>query len=179
MASRVHRFVTVAAFNANDISGQRFELNGQLRAQRIDVALLMETHLKPHERFCLRNYHIYRTHQHPRFEGRTAVAVRKGVPHTHEDVPPFFRKKPQRSAHRFGTKSRSRLLVTDLAGQPSLFLGFEPPLGLMTRCLRLLTFAVLYFCFGTSSLPRRRFPPLCLLYIFYLYILFFAFIYFY
>jgi hypothetical protein len=50
------------------------------------VALLSETHLKPHERFFIPNYHYYRTNC---FQGRkvkTAVAVRKGIPHNHVDL---------------------------------------------------------------------------------------------
>jgi hypothetical protein len=63
-------------------------LNKQLEAQRIDMALLSETHLKPHERSSIRNYQIYRTDRHLGLKGGTAVTVRKGVPHTHVDLPP-------------------------------------------------------------------------------------------
>jgi hypothetical protein len=46
----------------------------------IDVALLSETYLKPHERFCIPNHYFYRTDRFPRRKGRTAVAVRKAFP---------------------------------------------------------------------------------------------------
>jgi hypothetical protein len=53
----------------------------------IDVALLSETHLKPHERFYIPNNHFYSTDHFPGREGGTAVAVRKGIPHNHVDLP--------------------------------------------------------------------------------------------
>jgi hypothetical protein len=68
---------------------QRCELSKQLQDLHIDVALLSETHLKPHERFRVPNYHFYRTDRFPRGKGRTAVAVRKGIPHNHVDLPPL------------------------------------------------------------------------------------------
>jgi hypothetical protein len=54
----------------------------------VDVALLSKTHLKPHQ-FFIPNYHICRTDRFPRRKGRTAVAVRKGIPHNHADLPPL------------------------------------------------------------------------------------------
>jgi hypothetical protein len=53
------------------------------------VALLSETHLKPHERFFILNYHFYRTDRFPGRKGATAVAVRKGIPHNYGDLPPL------------------------------------------------------------------------------------------
>jgi hypothetical protein len=53
------------------------------------VALFSETHLKPHERFFISNFHFYRTDRHPGKKGGTAVAVRKGIPHNHVDLPPL------------------------------------------------------------------------------------------
>jgi hypothetical protein len=54
------------------------------------VALLSEAHLKPHEIFSIRNYHIYRDDRHPGAKGGTAVAVRKGVPRSYVDLPPLI-----------------------------------------------------------------------------------------
>jgi hypothetical protein len=54
------------------------------------VALLSETHLKPHERFSIRNYHIYQNDRHPGAKGGTAFAVRKGIPHSYVDLPPLI-----------------------------------------------------------------------------------------
>jgi hypothetical protein len=50
------------------------------------VPLLSETHLEPHERFFITNYHFYRT---DRLSGRKGVAVRKGTLHNHADLPPL------------------------------------------------------------------------------------------
>jgi hypothetical protein len=55
----------------------------------VDVALFSETHLKPHERFFVSNFHLYRTDRHPGRKRGTAVAVRRGVPHNHVELPPF------------------------------------------------------------------------------------------
>jgi hypothetical protein len=55
----------------------------------IDVALLSETHLKPHERLHIPNYDFYCTNRIPGRKGGTAVAVRKGIPHNHVDLPPL------------------------------------------------------------------------------------------
>jgi exonuclease III len=87
MAARVHRPPKVFAFNANGIGRQRYELSKQLQEQRIDVALLSETHLKPHERFFIPNYHFYQTDRFPGRKGGTTVAVRKGIPHDYVDLP--------------------------------------------------------------------------------------------
>jgi hypothetical protein len=75
MAARVHR--PLKAFNANGIWRRCHELHKQLQDLNVDVALLSEAHLKPHERFFIRNYHFYRTH---RFPGR------KGIPHNLVDL---------------------------------------------------------------------------------------------
>jgi hypothetical protein len=89
MAMKVHRPLKVVAFNANGIGRQRYELSKQMQDLKIDVALFSETHLKPHERFCLPNYHLYRSDRFPGRKGGTAVAVRKGVPHILADLPPL------------------------------------------------------------------------------------------
>jgi hypothetical protein len=56
----------------------------------VNVALFSETHLKPHERFYIPNYNFYQIDPHPRMKGGTAVAVRKGIPHSHVDLPPLI-----------------------------------------------------------------------------------------
>jgi hypothetical protein len=53
------------------------------------VILLSETYLKPHERFFIPNYHFYQTDHYVDRKGRTAIAVRKGIPHNHVDLPPL------------------------------------------------------------------------------------------
>jgi hypothetical protein len=65
MATRVHRPLKVIAFNGNGIGRQRSELSKQLQDLLIDVALFSETRLKPHERFSIPNFHLYRTDRHP------------------------------------------------------------------------------------------------------------------
>jgi hypothetical protein len=53
MAARGHRTLRIIAFNENGIWRQRYELSKQLQVLHIDVALLSETHLKPHERLSI------------------------------------------------------------------------------------------------------------------------------
>jgi hypothetical protein len=81
MATTVHRPLKVVAFNDNGTGRQACELK-QMRDLRIDVARFSETHLKPHMRFYIQNYHIYRNDRLDWNKGGTAVAVKKGIPHT-------------------------------------------------------------------------------------------------
>jgi hypothetical protein len=55
------------------------------------VVLLLETHLKPHERFSIKNYHIYRNDRQPgATKDGTTIAVRKGVPHSYVVLLPLI-----------------------------------------------------------------------------------------
>jgi hypothetical protein len=76
MAARAHRPLRVIAFNANGTWRRRYQLSKQLQDLYLDVALRSVTHLKPHERFFIPNYHFYWT---DRFQGEAAAAYRKGI----------------------------------------------------------------------------------------------------
>jgi hypothetical protein len=80
MAIGVHRPLKFLAFNANGFGRQRYELSKQLQDLHVDVVLFTETHLKPHERFFIPNFHFYRTNHYP---------GTKGILHNHEDLPPI------------------------------------------------------------------------------------------
>jgi hypothetical protein len=82
----VHRPLKFIAFNANATWRRRYELSKQLQDLHMDVALLSEIHLKPHERFFIPNYHFYWADRFPGRIGGTAVAVRKGIPHNQMDL---------------------------------------------------------------------------------------------
>jgi hypothetical protein len=58
MAASVHRPLKVIAFNASGTWRQRYELSKQFQDLHIDVTLLSETHLKPHEGLFIPNYHF-------------------------------------------------------------------------------------------------------------------------
>jgi hypothetical protein len=88
MAARVHRPLRIIAFNANGIWRQCYELSKQLQ-DFIEVALLSETHLKPHKRLFIPNYHFYWTDHFPGRRGGTAVALKKGIPDSNVDLPPL------------------------------------------------------------------------------------------
>jgi hypothetical protein len=77
------------AFNANGIGEQRLELNKLLQDRCVDVALLSKTYLKPHDRFFIYNYHVYRTDRFPNLKGWAAVEIRHGIPHAHVYLPPL------------------------------------------------------------------------------------------
>jgi hypothetical protein len=89
MSSRVHWPLKVIAFNANGIGRQRHELSKQLQDLHIDLALFSETHPKPHDWLHIQNYHVYRIDRHLERKGGTAVAVGKGIPYIHADLPPL------------------------------------------------------------------------------------------
>jgi hypothetical protein len=55
------------------------------------VTLFSETHLKPHERFFIPNYHLYRTDRFPRRKDGTAFAVRKGIPYNNIGLTLLFK----------------------------------------------------------------------------------------
>jgi hypothetical protein len=90
MAATVHRPIKVVAFNATGILRQAYVLRKQMQDLKIDVALFTEIHLNPHMRFYIPTYHIYRNDLLDWNKGGTAVAVRKGIPHTYVDLPPLL-----------------------------------------------------------------------------------------
>jgi hypothetical protein len=59
-----------------------------LQYLKIDVALFSETQLKPHMRFYIQSYDIYRTDRHDGEKNGTAVEVKRGVPQTWADLAP-------------------------------------------------------------------------------------------
>jgi hypothetical protein len=65
MAASVRSLFKVTAFNANGIWRQNYELNKELQDLQIAVASLSDTHLKPHERFFVPNYHFSQTDRFP------------------------------------------------------------------------------------------------------------------
>jgi hypothetical protein len=48
--------------------------------------LSSQRNLKPHERFFIQKNRFYQTDRFPGKKGRTAIAERKGIPHTHVDL---------------------------------------------------------------------------------------------
>lgn len=77
MPARDHRPFKAIAFNANGIWRLRYGPSKQLQNLHIDVAQHTETHLKPHERLFIPNYHFHQTDRFPR---------RKGIRHNSIDV---------------------------------------------------------------------------------------------
>jgi exonuclease III len=90
MITTVHRSLKIIAFNANGIRRQAYEARKQLQDLKIDTSLFSETHLKPHMRFYISNYDTCQTDCEDGHRGRTAVAVKKGIPHTCVNLPPLL-----------------------------------------------------------------------------------------
>jgi len=84
MATSFHRPLKAVAFNAGSNGKQSFELSKQLQDHRTDV-----THLK-HDRLILHSK-LSRLSDGllSGLEKRTAIAVRKPIPHNHVDLPPL------------------------------------------------------------------------------------------
>jgi hypothetical protein len=109
---------SVIAFSENGIWKWLYEFSKQLQHLHIDVALLSETHLKPHERCLTPNYHLYRTHH---FLGRPMLYVRY-VTLTRQSL--FIRDKPilssQKMLHKVydckGSFPEKKALVVILKG---------------------------------------------------------------
>jgi hypothetical protein len=79
MAAIVYRPLKVVALNANSIGRQTYELRKQMPDLKTDVALFSETHLKPHLRFEIPNYHIYQNDNIDGNKAGTAVALKNGI----------------------------------------------------------------------------------------------------
>jgi hypothetical protein len=79
MAATVHRPLKVVVFNANGIGRQAYELRKQMQNLKIDIDRFTETHLKPHMRFYIPMYHIYRNDRLDGNKGGTALQS-KGNP---------------------------------------------------------------------------------------------------
>jgi hypothetical protein len=90
MAAKVHRPLKVIAFKIKGSWRQRHELSKQPQGLHIDVALLTETYIKPHEKFLIPNFHFHRTDPFRGRKGGTASADRKCIPHKKVDLPPLF-----------------------------------------------------------------------------------------
>jgi exonuclease III len=86
MPTTVHRPLKITAFNANGIGRQAYEVRKQLQDLKIDVALFSEMQLKPHMRFCIRNYDFYWTDCEDGHKDGTAIAVKIGILHTCVDL---------------------------------------------------------------------------------------------
>jgi hypothetical protein len=90
MSTTVQRPPKIMAFSANGIAMQAYEVRKQVQDLKINVALFSEANLKPHIKFHIPNYDIYRTDREDWHKGGTAAAVKKGIPHTCVDLSPLL-----------------------------------------------------------------------------------------
>ena len=78
--------LTVLLWNANGLTQHRNELDIYLHTQRIDIALITETHFTSHSHIHIADYTTYRTdHPDDRAQGGTAIFIRKST--THHPLP--------------------------------------------------------------------------------------------
>jgi hypothetical protein len=76
MPTAVHRHLKIIAFNANGVGGQAYDVRKLLQDLKIDRGPVLGD-LKPHMRFYIPKYDIYRTNGEDGHKGGTAVAVKK------------------------------------------------------------------------------------------------------
>jgi hypothetical protein len=89
MPPTVHRPLKIIEFNANGTGRQAYEVRKQLQDLEIDMSVFSVTYLKPHLRFYIPNYYIYRTDHEDRNKGGAAIAVKKVIPQTCADSTTF------------------------------------------------------------------------------------------
>jgi hypothetical protein len=75
MQTTVHRPLKITAFNVNSTGRQVYEVRKRLQYLKIDMALFLETYLKPHMRFYIQKHDIYRIDCQDGHKGGTAIAV--------------------------------------------------------------------------------------------------------
>jgi hypothetical protein len=69
---------------------QAYEVRKLLHDLGKHMALFTATHWKPHMRFFVLDYDIYRTDREDWNKGGNAIAVKTGIPHTCADLPPLL-----------------------------------------------------------------------------------------
>lgn len=74
--------LTILTWNANGLTRHKTELEILLNDNRIDIALISETHLLPHYRINFLNYTVYRTdHPDNTAQGGTAIIIKSSLNH--------------------------------------------------------------------------------------------------
>ena len=85
----INHNIRLAFFNANGIKRQKLFFIQFLQDNRIDIALLSETFLKPHISFKIPNYKILRNDRTEGRKGGTAVIIKSCLPFQILDLPPL------------------------------------------------------------------------------------------
>jgi hypothetical protein len=76
------RSLSIILWNANGILRRRNELEMFLHDERIDVALISESHLTSRSRLSIQGYRMYRSdHPNDASQGGTAIFIRSGLQH--------------------------------------------------------------------------------------------------
>lgn len=81
----------VLSWNAQSIMNKKHELLHHLQENRIPVALISQTHLRPSDKFSTRNYTSYRSDRPNRREGGVAIILHKSTKHIKIDLPQLNR----------------------------------------------------------------------------------------
>jgi len=72
----------ICTFNTNTLTDQKGELTAFLKQDKIDIILIQETRLKPHNTFKIPNYTTHRTDRTQNNGGGTAIIIRNTIKHT-------------------------------------------------------------------------------------------------
>lgn len=85
----INHNIRLAFFNANGIKRQKLLFIQFLKDNRVDIALLSETFLKPNTAFKIPNYKILRNDRTEGRKGGTAIAIKSCLPFQKLDLPPL------------------------------------------------------------------------------------------
>ncbi|ERL90583.1 hypothetical protein D910_07930 [Dendroctonus ponderosae] len=74
--------VHIVFWNANSLYPKRYEFEGYLRENDVDIALILETFLQTQTLFQINNYKIYRNDRANSRGGGTAIIVKNSISHS-------------------------------------------------------------------------------------------------
>ena len=67
-------------WNAEGIYNKKSHFHKRLTNEDIDIACVQETHLKPHQRFSVRGYQVFRQDREERTKGGILTLVKNSIP---------------------------------------------------------------------------------------------------
>ena len=91
MANSHARDTQLLYWNAQSIHHKKHELLHILHSDRIPIALLNETQLRPQDKFTTRNFISYRSDRPDRRGGGVAILIHKTIQHEHLTLPQLNR----------------------------------------------------------------------------------------
>uniref|UniRef100_A0A1B0DGV7 Endonuclease/exonuclease/phosphatase domain-containing protein n=1 Tax=Phlebotomus papatasi TaxID=29031 RepID=A0A1B0DGV7_PHLPP len=81
------RNLKIMTFNCNGIISKLKEIESFLESNKIDIALINETNLKPSKKIYLKNYDIYRSDNIESQKGGNAIFIKRNIKHKRINIP--------------------------------------------------------------------------------------------